>query len=86
MKHHRITHGSAGLCFTCSFGLSSTGGGGSLGLFLFLDFLAFLRLAFFVLPVDLLVDFVGLVLLDGGRSVGGSKAEDHELASSGSSS
>ena len=52
----------------------------------FLDFLALLRLAFFLLPVDLLVDLSDLFCLVVGWSVGGSKAEDHELASSGSSS
>ena len=52
----------------------------------FLDFLAFLRLAFFLLPFNLLVDLAGLSFLIVGRSLGGSKAEDHELASSGSSS
>ena len=51
-----------------------------------LDFLAFLRLAFFLLPFNLLVDLAGLSFLIVGRSLGGSKAEDHELASSGSSS
>ena len=52
----------------------------------FLDFLAFLRLAFFLLLIDLLVDLSGLSCLVVEQSAGGSKAEDQELASSGSSS
>ena len=82
MKHHRITHGSAGLCFTCSFRLSSAGEGGSLGLLLFLGLLGLFALGLLFAASRSLS---GLVLMVG-RSVGGSKAEDHELASSGSSS
>ena len=52
----------------------------------FLDFFAFWRLVFFLLPFFFLVDCADLSFLVLGRSLGGSKADDHELASSGSSS
>ena len=66
MKHHRVTHCSAGLCFTCGFGLSSAGKGGSLGLSLFLGLLGLVAFGLLFAASRSLGGLVGLVLLSGG--------------------